>query len=132
MFILWLAAVMALIFLGAQQATYSAITGHFQQEMTLPVTKNDTLKLSMNQKLLSGRTSKRDDDFVLKIDNQNRPIISCNNVRLIVKSSKISRICENRSLCRWSHPRRGSKKNDQINYHINYSEGWLELDPLLD
>ena len=132
MFILWLAAVMALIFLGAQQATHSAITGQFQQEMTLPITKNDTLKLSMNQKLLSGRASKRDDDFVLKMDDQNQPIISCNNVRLIVRSTqksqgfvKIDHYADGRTL------EEAQEKASQINYHIKYGEGWLELDPSL-
>ena len=131
-FALWIASILALIFFGAKHATFSSVTGQFQREIPLPVSKNDSLTLTMNQSLLSGRSSERDDDFKIKMDADNNPIIATNNVRLIVRSTqkeegfiKVDSYADGATLDE------AQDKAMQINYHIQYTDGVLELDPFL-
>ena len=131
-FALWIASILALIFFGAKHATFSSVTGQFQREIPLPVSKNDSLTLTMNQSLLSGRSSERDDDFKIKMDADKNPIIVTNNVRLIVRSTqkeegfiKVDSYADGATLDE------AQDKAMQINYHIQYTDGVLELDPFL-
>ena len=129
---LWIASILALIFFGAEHASFSSVTGQFQKEIPLPVSKNDSLTLIMNQSLLSGRYSERDDDFKIKMDADNNPSIVTNNVRLIVRSTqkeegfiKVDSYADGATLDE------AQDKAMQINYHIQYTDGVLELDPFL-
>ena len=129
---LWIASILALIFFGAKHATFSSVTGQFQREIPLPISKNDSLTLIMNQSLLSGRYSERDDDFKIKMDADNNPSIVTNNVRLIVRSTqkeegfiKVDSYADGATLDE------AQDKAMQINYHIQYTDGVLELDPFL-
>ena len=131
-FALWIASILALIFFGAKHASFSSVTGQFQREIPLPISKNDSITLTMNQRLLSGRSSERDDDFKIKMDAENNPIIITNNVRLIVRSTqkeegfiKIDSYADGTSLDE------AQDKARQINYQIQYTDGVLELDPFL-
>jgi len=131
-FALWIASILALIFFGAKHATFSSVTGQFQREIPLPISKNDSLTLIMNQSLLSGRYSERDDDFKIKMDADNNPSIVTNNVRLIVRSTqkeegfiKVDSYADGATLDE------AQDKAMQINYHIQYTDGVLELDPFL-
>ena len=131
-FALWIASILALIFFGAKHATFSSVTGQFQREIPLPISKNDSLTLTMNQSLLSGRSSERDDDFKIKMDADKNPIIVTNNVRLIVRSTqkeegfiKVDSYADGATLDE------AQDKAMQINYHIQYTDGVLELDPFL-
>lgn len=131
-FALWIASILALIFFGAKHASFSSVTGQFQREIPLPISKNDSITLTMNQRLLSGRSSERDDDFKIKMDAENNPIIVTNNVRLIVRSTqkeegfiKIDSYADGASLDE------AQDKAMQINYQIQYTDGVLELDPFL-
>lgn len=131
-FALWIASILALIFFGAKHASFSSVTGQFQREIPLPISKNDSITLTMNQRLLSGRSSERDDDFKIKMDAENNPIIVTNNVRLIVRSTqkeegfiKIDSYADGASLDD------AQDKAMQINYQIQYTDGVLELDPFL-
>jgi phage shock protein PspC (stress-responsive transcriptional regulator) len=131
-FALWIASILALIFFGAKHASFSSVTGQFQREIPLPISKNDSITLTMNQRLLSGRSSERDDDFKIKMDTENNPIIVTNNVRLIVRSTqkeegfiKIDSYADGASLDE------AQDKAMQINYQIQYTDGVLELDPFL-
>lgn len=131
-FALWIASILALIFFGAKHATFSSVTGQFQREIPLPISKNDSLTLTMNQSLLSGRSSERDDDFKIKMDADNNPIIATNNVRLIVRSTqkeegfiKVDSYADGATLDE------AQDKAMQINYQIQYTDGVLELDPFL-
>ena len=131
-FALWIASILALIFFGAKHATFSSVTGQFQREIPLPVSKNDSLTLTMNQSLLSGRSSERDDDFKIKMDADKNPIIVTNNVRLIVRSTqkeegfiKVDSYADGATLDE------AQDKAMQINYQIQYTDGVLELDPFL-
>ena len=129
---LWIASILALIFFGAEHASFSSVTGQFQKEIPLPISKNDSLTLIMNQSLLSGRYSERDDDFKIKMDADNNPSIVTNNVRLIVRSTqkeegfiKVDSYADGATLDE------AQDKAMQINYHIQYTDGVLELDPFL-
>lgn len=129
---LWIASILALIFFGAEHASFSSVTGQFQREIPLPISKNDSLTLTMNQSLLSGRSSERDDDFKIKMDADNNPSIVTNNVRLIVRSTqkeegfiKVDSYADGATLDE------AQDKAMQINYHIQYTDGVLELDPFL-
>ena len=129
---LWIASILALIFFGAEHASFSSVTGQFQREIPLPISKNDSLTLIMNQSLLSGRYSERDDDFKIKMDADNNPSIVTNNVRLIVRSTqkeegfiKVDSYADGATLDE------AQDKAMQINYHIQYTDGVLELDPFL-
>ena len=129
---LWIASILALIFFGAKHATFSSVTGQFQREIPLPISKNDSLTLIMNQSLLSGRYSERDDDFKIKMDADNNPSIVTNNVRLIVRSTqkeegfiKVDSYADGATLDE------AQDKAMQINYQIQYTDGVLELDPFL-
>lgn len=131
-FALWIASILALIFFGAKHASFSSVTGQFQREIPLPTSKNDSITLTMNQRLLSGRSSERDDDFKIKMDAENNPIIVTNNVRLIVRSTqkeegfiKIDSYADGASLDE------AQDKAMQINYQIQYTDDVLELDPFL-
>ncbi len=131
-FALWIASILALIFFGAKHATFSSVTGQFQRELPLPISKNDSLTLTMNQSLLSGRSSERDDDFKIKMDADKNPIIVTNNVRLIVRSTqkeegfiKVDSYADGATLDE------AQDKAMQINYQIQYTDGVLELDPFL-
>ena len=131
-FALWIASILALIFFGAKHASFSSVTGQFQREIPLPVTKNDSITLTMNQSLLSGRYAERDDDFVIKMDADNNPIIVTNNVRLIVRSTqkeqgfiKVDSYADGASLDL------AQEKAIHINYQIQFTDGILELDPFL-
>jgi phage shock protein PspC (stress-responsive transcriptional regulator) len=131
-FALWIASLLALIFFGAKHASFSSVTGQFQREVPLPVRKNDSITLVMNQSMLSGRYSERDDDFKIKMDAGNNPIIVTNNVRLIVRSTqkeegfiKVDSYADGASLDE------AQDKAMQINYQIQYTDGVLELDPFL-
>ena len=131
-FALWIASILALIFFGAKHASFSSVTGQFQREIPLPISKNDSITLTMNQRLLSGRSLERDDDFKIKMDAENNPIIVTNNVRLIVRSTqkeegfiKIDSYADGASLDD------AQDKAMQINYQIQYTDGVLELDPFL-
>lgn len=131
-FALWIASILALIFFGAKHASFSSVTGQFQREIPLPVTKNDSITLTMNQSLLSGRYAERDDDFVIKMDADNNPIIVTNNVRLIVRSTqkeqgfiKVDSYADGASLDL------AQEKAMHINYQIQITDGILELDPFL-
>lgn len=131
-FTLWIASILALIFFGAKHASFSSVTGQFQREIPLPISKNDSITLTMNQRLLSGRSSERDDDFKIKMDAENNPIIVTNNVRLIVRSTqkeegfiKIDSYADGASLDE------AQDKAMQINYQIQYTDDVLELDPFL-
>ena len=131
-FALWIASILALIFFGAEHASFSSVTGQFQREIPLPISKNDSLTLTMNQSLLSGRSSERDDDFKIKMDADKNPIIVTNNVRLIVRSTqkeegfiKVDSYADGATLDE------AQDKAMQINYHIQYTDGVLELDPFL-
>ena len=131
-FALWIASILALIFFGAKHASFSSVTGQFQREIPLPVTKNDSITLTMNQSLLSGRYAERDDDFVIKMDTDNNPIIVTNNVRLIVRSTqkeqgfiKVDSYADGASLDL------AQEKAMHINYQIQFTDGILELDPFL-
>ena len=131
-FALWIASILALIFFGAKHASFSSVTGQFQREIPLPISKNDSITLTMNQRLLSGRSSERDDDFKIKMDAENNPIIVTNNVRLIVRSTqkeegfiKIDSYADGASLDE------AQDKAMQINYQIQYTDDVLELDPFL-
>jgi phage shock protein PspC (stress-responsive transcriptional regulator) len=131
-FALWIASILALIFFGAKHATFSSVTGQFQREIPLPISKNDSLTLIMNQSLLSGRYSERDDDFKIKMDADNNPSIVTNNVRLIVRSTqkeegfiKVDSYADGATLDE------AQDKAMQINYQIQYTDGVLELDPFL-
>jgi phage shock protein PspC (stress-responsive transcriptional regulator) len=131
-FALWIASILALIFFGAKHATFSSVTGQFQREIPLPISKNDSLTLTMNQSLLSGRSSERDDDFKIKMDADKNPIIVTNNVRLIVRSTqkeegfiKVDSYADGATLDE------AQDKAMQINYQIQYTDGVLELDPFL-
>ena len=131
-FALWIASILALIFFGAKHATFSSVTGQFQREIPLPISKNDSLTLTMNQSLLSGRSSERDDDFKIKMDADNNPSIVTNNVRLIVRSTqkeegfiKVDSYADGATLDE------AQDKAMQINYQIQYTDGVLELDPFL-
>ena len=131
-FALWIASILALIFFGAKHASFSSVTGQFQREIPLPVTKNDSITLTMNQSLLSGRYAERDDDFVIKMDADNNPIIVTNNVRLIVRSTqkeqgfiKVDSYADGASLDL------AQEKAMHINYQIQFTDGILELDPFL-
>ncbi len=129
---LWIASILALIFFGAEHASFSSVTGQFQKEIPLPISKNDSLTLIMNQSLLSGRYSERDDDFKIKMDADNNPSIVTNNVRLIVRSTqkeegfiKVDSYADGATLDE------AQDKAMQINYQIQYTDGVLELDPFL-
>lgn len=129
---LWIASILALIFFGAKHASFSSVTGQFQREIPLPISKNDSLTLTMNQSLLSGRSSERDDDFKIKMDADKNPIIVTNNVRLIVRSTqkeegfiKVDSYADGATLDE------AQDKAMQINYQIQYTDGVLELDPFL-
>ena len=129
---LWIASILALIFFGAKHASFSSVTGQFQREIPLPISKNDSLTLIMNQSLLSGRYSERDDDFKIKMDADNNPSIVTNNVRLIVRSTqkeegfiKVDSYADGATLDE------AQDKAMQINYQIQYTDGVLELDPFL-
>ncbi len=131
-FALWIASILALIFFGAKHATFSSVTGKFKIEIPLPIRKNDSLTLTMNQSLLSGRSSERDDDFKIKMDADKNPIIVTNNVRLIVRSTqkeegfiKVDSYADGATLDE------AQDKAMQINYQIQYTDGVLELDPFL-
>ena len=131
-FALWIASILALIFFGAKHASFSSVTGQFQREIPLPVTKNDSITLTMNQSLFSGRYAERDDDFVIKMDADNNPIIVTNNVRLIVRSTqkeqgfiKVDSYADGASLDL------AQEKAMHINYQIQFTDGILELDPFL-
>ena len=131
-FALWIASILALIFFGAKHASFSSVTGQFQREIPLPISKNDSLTLTMNQSLLSGRSSERDDDFKIKMDADKNPIIVTNNVRLIVRSTqkeegfiKVDSYADGATLDE------AQDKAMQINYQIQYTDGVLELDPFL-
>lgn len=131
-FALWIASILALIFFGAKHASFSSVTGQFQREIPLPVTKNDSITLTMNQSLFSGRYAERDDDFVIKMDADNNPIIVTNNVRLIVRSTqkeqgfiKVDSYADGASLDL------AQEKAMHINYQIQITDGILELDPFL-
>ncbi len=131
-FALWIASILALIFFGAKHASFSSVTGQFQREIPLPISKNDSLTLIMNQNLLSGRYSERDDDFKIKMDADNNPSIVTNNVRLIVRSTqkeegfiKVDSYADGATLDE------AQDKAMQINYQIQYTDGVLELDPFL-
>ncbi len=131
-FALWIASILALLFFGAKHASFSSVTGQFQREIPLPVTKNDSITLTMNQSLLSGRYAERDDDFVIKMDADNNPIIVTNNVRLIVRSTqkeqgfiKVDSYADGASLDL------AQEKAMHINYQIQFTDGILELDPFL-
>ena len=131
-FALWIASILALIFFGAKHASFSSVTGQFQREIPLPVTKNDSITLTMNQSLFSGRYAERDDDFVIKMDTDNNPIIVTNNVRLIVRSTqkeqgfiKVDSYADGASLDL------AQEKAMHINYQIQITDGILELDPFL-
>ena len=131
-FALWIASILALIFFGAKHASFSSVTGQFQREIPLPVTKNDSITLTMNQSLLSGRYAERDDDFVIKMDADNNPIIVTNNVRLIVRSTQkeqgfimVDSYADGASLDL------AQEKAMHINYQIQFTDGILELDPFL-
>ena len=131
-FALWIASILALIFFGAKHATFSSVTGQFQREIPLPISKNDSLTLTMNQSLLSGRSSERNDDFKIKMDADKNPIIVTNNVRLIVRSTqkeegfiKVDSYADGATLDE------AQDKAMQINYQIQYTDGVLELDPFL-
>ena len=131
-FALWIASILALIFFGAKHATFSSVTGQFQREIPLPISKNDSLTLTMNQSLLSGRSSERDDDFKIKMDADKNPIIVTNNVRLIVRSTqkeegfiKVDSYADGATLDE------AQDKAMQINYQIQYTDGVLELHPFL-
>ncbi len=131
-FALWIASILALLFFGAKHASFSSVTGQFQREIPLPVPKNDSITLTMNQSLLSGRYAKRDDDFVIKMDADNNPIIVTNNVRLIVRSTqkeqgfiKVDSYADGASLDL------AQEKAMHINYQIQFTDGILELDPFL-
>lgn len=129
---LWIASILALIFFGAKHASFSSVTGQFQREIPLPISKNDSLTLIMNQSLLSGRYSERDDDFKIKMDADNNPSIVTSNVRLIVRSTqkeegfiKVDSYADGATLDE------AQDKAMQINYQIQYTDGVLELDPFL-
>lgn len=132
-FTLWIASILALIFFfGVKHATFSSVTGQFQREIPLPISKNDSLTLTMNQSLLSGRSSERDDDFKIKMDADKNPIIVTNNVRLIVRSTqKEEGFIKVDSYADGATPDEAQDKAMQINYQIQYTDGVLELDPFL-
>ncbi|MGB1137098.1 MAG: PspC domain-containing protein, partial [Flavobacteriaceae bacterium] len=131
-FALWIASILALIFFGAKHATFSSVTGQFQREIPLPISKNDSLTLTMNQSLLSGRSSERDDDFKIKMDADKNPIIVTNNVRLIVRSTKKEEgFIKVDSYADGATLDEAQDKAMQINYQIQYTDGVLELDPFL-
>ena len=131
-FALWIASILALIFFGAKHASFSSVTGQFQREIPLPTSKNDSITLTMNQRLLSGRSSERDDDFKIKMDAENNPIIVTNNVRLIVRSTqKEEGFIKIDSYADGTSPDEAQDKAMQINYQIQYTDDVLELDPFL-
>lgn len=131
-FALWIASILALIFFGAKHASFSSVTGQFQREIPLPVTKNDSITLTMNQSLLSGRYAERDDDFVIKMDADNNPIIVTNNVRLIVRSTqKEQGFIKVDSYADGASVDLAQEKAMHINYQIQFTDGILELDPFL-
>lgn len=131
-FALWIASILALIFFGAKHASFSSVTGQFQREIPLPISKNDSITLTMNQRLLSGRSSERDDDFKIKMDAENNPIIVTNNVRLIVRSTqKEEGFIKIDSYADGTSPDEAQDKAMQINYQIQYTDDVLELDPFL-
>jgi phage shock protein PspC (stress-responsive transcriptional regulator) len=131
-FALWIASILALIFFGAKHASFSSVTGQFQREIPLPVTKNDSITLTMNQSLLSGRYAERDDDFVIKMDADNNPIIVTNNVRLIVRSTQKARgFIMVDSYADGASLDLAQEKAMHINYQIQFTDGILELDPFL-
>ena len=131
-FALWIASILALIFFGAKHASFSSVTGQFQREIPLPVTKNDSITLTMNQSLLSGRYAERDDDFVIKMDADNNPIIVTNNVRLIVRSTQKERgFIKVDSYADGASLDLAQEKAMHINYQIQFTDGILELDPFL-
>jgi hypothetical protein len=129
---LWIASILALIFFGAKHASFTSVTGQLEQEIPLPTTKNDSITLRMNQRLLSGGSLIRDDDFKIRLDADYNPIIVTSNVRLIVRSTqneqgfvKVNSYADGATL--------DQAKNMamQINYQIQYVDGVLELDPIL-
>lgn len=131
-FVLWIASILALIFFGAKHASYTSVNGQFQREIPLPITKNDSLTLTMNQSTLSARSLERDDNFVIRMDAENNPVILTNNVRLIVRSTPknqgfiiVDSYADGASLDE------AQEKAMQINYEIQYTQGILELDPYL-
>ena len=131
-FALWIASILALIFFGAKHASFSSVTGQFQREIPLPISKNDSITLTMNQRLLLGRSSERDDDFKIKMDAENNPIIVTNNVRLIVRSTqKEEGFIKIDSYADGTSPDEAQDKAMQINYQIQYTDDVLELDPFL-
>ena len=131
-FVLWIASILALIFFGAKHASYTSVNGQFQREIPLPITKNDSLRLSMNQSLLSARSLERDDSFVIRMDAENNPVILTNNVRLIVRSTpKDQGFIIVDSYANGASLDAAQETAMQINYQLQYTEGLLELDPYL-
>jgi hypothetical protein len=66
-FLVLLSAIMTLIFVGMQNMRQTAITGGFDREIPLNITKQDTLYVSMNENPLAGYGPHKRDDCKIRM-----------------------------------------------------------------
>ena len=129
-FLIWLSAIMTLIFVGMQNMRQTAITGGFDREIPLNITKQDTLYVSMNENPLAGYGPHKRDDFKIRMIEEGQKSIVNQDVRLIFRATSnadgyvlVNAYADSYSLSE------AQQKARLINYHVVQDGNQLLIDP---
>ena len=86
--VVWVFSLIGLGVIGARQSMESAYDGEFISENILPITKNDTLRISMRVDTKYSNGSSSLNNLKIRTTENNEKVIYSNDVRLIVRSTK--------------------------------------------
>ncbi|MDA8650659.1 PspC domain-containing protein [Flavobacteriaceae bacterium] len=129
-FLIWLIALISLVIVGVQSMTRNAITGSFEREIPLQMTKQDTLILAMNKNYVARNDHRRQDDFKIRMIDEGQKSIINQDVRLVVRSTSKTEGFVQINAYADSHSLDDAQAKAQlIDYRISLSDNKLLIDP---
>ncbi|MFB9056365.1 PspC domain-containing protein [Mariniflexile ostreae] len=88
---LWLISIIGLIVIGIRQASEHAFEERYMERYELPITAQDTVKISMSEhELFNGNFKRRENTFKMIRDANQRPLIYASDIRIAVKPTRDS------------------------------------------
>ena len=132
LFIVWLAAVIALGIIGLRQATQTAYDADFSTEEVLAIRSGDTLNIKMVSNELYEYDARRRGGLDIKYNENDERIIYSTDVRLIVRSTpdSIGKIVVRKSAEGKTYLN-AKEKAEAIDYSYNFEDRTLALDSYL-
>ncbi|MHA7943741.1 PspC domain-containing protein [Formosa sp. 3Alg 14/1] len=86
----WLISIIGLITIGVKQASNQALDTVVSQENTLPITKQDTLRVKMITNTKYNRSNRRSTDFQIVYNENDEKVIFTRDINIVVRSTKDS------------------------------------------